>query len=437
MEFLSLTDIPEALYGGGAGGGKSSALLMAALMFANEPGYAAIIFRKTYADLSLPGALMDRAAEWLAPTPAKWNEREKTWYFPRGAKLSFGYLDGPRDRFRYQGAELQFVGFDEATQIREQDYLYLFSRLRRLEGQRVPLRIRAASNPGGESHGFFHDRFVAPRQVHPSRVFVPALLEDNPHLDRHQYERALEELPETEYRQLRRGEWIQDAGEQVFKPEWFDGEATRHYEMRERINDAIRGRNRYDASSTYLKNFVKYRWISYDTAFKDKDSNDATGKVVFEMLPDYSILVRFAEELRLTVPRVEAEIETDFVKWNYDNKLRGIIVEDKGSGIGILQTLRQANPRIAPYLIAFDPKQDSKEFRARQASVWVKRDCVWLPEPSMAAPWLPDFEDALFSFPYSRRKDMVDAFTQFILYSEPRIARGWRHRSGFNMRRVA
>lgn len=226
------------------------------------------------------------------------------------------------------------------------------------------------------------------------------------------------------------------AGGAIFEREWFDGQRTvSHYN--ERIDQAIRGRNRYDITSSYLKNFVKYRWLSYDTAFKDKDSNDATGKVVFEMLPDYSILVRFAEEVRLTVPQIEAEIETDFIKWNYDEKLRGIIVEDKGSGIGILQTLRQANPKIAPYLIAFDPKQDSKEFRARQASVWLKRDCIWIPEPSMQASWLPDFEDALFSFPYSRRKDMVDAFTQFILYSEPRIARGWRARSGFNMRRAS
>jgi hypothetical protein len=49
----------------------------------------------------------------------------------------------------------------------------------------------------------------------------------------------------------------------------------------------------------------------------------------------------------------------------------------------------------------------------------------------MHAPWLPDFEEALFSFPHTRKKDVVDAFTQFILYNEPRIARGWKDRAGF------
>src|SRR5262245_27487419 len=71
----------EALFGGSAGGGKSSALMMAALQFADVAGYRAIIFRKTFADLSLPGALMDRAREWLGPTPATWDEKRKTWFF--------------------------------------------------------------------------------------------------------------------------------------------------------------------------------------------------------------------------------------------------------------------------------------------------------------------------------------------------------------------
>src|SRR5216684_5523404 len=47
--FLKL-DCEEALYGGAAGGAKTDALLMAALEYVAEPGYSAIIFRRTYAD---------------------------------------------------------------------------------------------------------------------------------------------------------------------------------------------------------------------------------------------------------------------------------------------------------------------------------------------------------------------------------------------------
>src|SRR5258708_27833925 len=86
--FLSLTG-QEALFGGSAGPGKSSALLMAALQYVEVPRYAALLLRRTYADLALPGALMDRAAEWLRPTAARWREPDKTWVFPSGATLSF------------------------------------------------------------------------------------------------------------------------------------------------------------------------------------------------------------------------------------------------------------------------------------------------------------------------------------------------------------
>ena len=57
----------EILYGGAAGGGKSVAQLMAALQYVDIPNYSAILFRRTYADLSLPGALIDMSKQWLMP----------------------------------------------------------------------------------------------------------------------------------------------------------------------------------------------------------------------------------------------------------------------------------------------------------------------------------------------------------------------------------
>ena len=65
-EFLAC-QAKEVFYGGAAGGGKSDALLMAALAYVDVPGYAALLLRRTFADLSLPGALMDRAHQWLGP----------------------------------------------------------------------------------------------------------------------------------------------------------------------------------------------------------------------------------------------------------------------------------------------------------------------------------------------------------------------------------
>jgi hypothetical protein len=212
--FLEL-DCLEALYGGAAGGGKSDALLMGALQYVHVPGYAALLLRRTYADLSLPGAIMDRAKAWLIPKGADWNDKDKRFTFPGGGTLTFGYLDTERDRFRYQGAELQFIGFDELTQFPEQWYRYLLSRLRRLKGATVPLRARGASNPGGLGHDWVRRRFVE-GEHREERAFIPATLADNPHLDAVSYREALAQLDATTRKQLLDGVWIRDGGGLVY-----------------------------------------------------------------------------------------------------------------------------------------------------------------------------------------------------------------------------
>lgn len=179
---------------------------MAALQYVDQPGYAAILFRRTYADLSLPGALMDRAQEWLAPTDARWHDVTKTWRFPSGATLTFAYLEHDNDRLRYQGAEFSFVGYDELTQFSETQYRYLFSRLRRLEGSQVPLRMRAASNPGGPGHEWVRTRFIDSGRT-DDRVFIASKLADNPSLDRETYEQGLNELDPITRLQLLEGDW--------------------------------------------------------------------------------------------------------------------------------------------------------------------------------------------------------------------------------------
>ena len=222
-QFLVRTE-KEAMFGGAAGGGKSSSLLISALMYVQEPKYSALILRRTYADLSLPGAIMDRANEWLRNTDAKWKEQTKTWTFPSGATLSFGYLEHENDKFRYQGAEFQFIAFDELSQFTESQYLYLFSRMRRLENSTVPLRLRAATNPGGVGGEWVNARFIKPEKtemINNDRIFIPASLEDNPYIDRVGYEEALDKLDPVTKAQLRYGNWDIQPDGNLFKREWF------------------------------------------------------------------------------------------------------------------------------------------------------------------------------------------------------------------------
>lgn len=197
----------EALYGGAAGGGKSSALLMAALQYVDVPGYSAMLFRRTFADLALPGALMDRFKMWMGEhDDVRWNDSTYTATFPSGARISFGYLNNINDRLRYQGAEFQFVGFDEVTHIRESDYKYLFSRIRKPNTgplAAVPLRVRSASNP---APNWVRQHFIVEGRD-KGRIFVPALLTDNPGVDVESYRLMLQGLDPLERQQLEFGDW--------------------------------------------------------------------------------------------------------------------------------------------------------------------------------------------------------------------------------------
>lgn len=241
--FLLLDDlaVQEAMYGGAAGGGKSDALLMSALRYVDVPGYAALLLRRTYADLALPGALMDRANTWLAGTDATWNGGLFRWTFPSSATLTFGYLQTSRDKYRYASAEFQYIGFDELTQFPEDDYRFLFTRLRRPElnddtseeerqrigllGQ-VPLRVRGASNPGGLGHDWVKGRFILrePSESDPedtperarARIFIPASLDDNQHVDRESYRKSLAQADPVTRARLERGDWDVEEGDRVY-----------------------------------------------------------------------------------------------------------------------------------------------------------------------------------------------------------------------------
>jgi len=221
-----MKDTLEGFFGGSAGGGKSSTLLMAALQYITFPHYAAIIFRRTYKDLALPGALMDRAYEWLyGNNGAKYDDTEKTWHFPSGASLTFGYLEATNDKFRYQSSEFQFCAFDELSQFEESQYTYLFSRLRRLKDSDIPIRMRAASNPGGVGSEWVKKRFITYAKSNPNdpnRSFIPASMYDNPFLDHVEYEKSLENLDPITRAQLKDGNWDISFNSGLFKREWFD-----------------------------------------------------------------------------------------------------------------------------------------------------------------------------------------------------------------------
>jgi predicted phage terminase large subunit-like protein len=217
-----LLDCEEAFFGGAAGGGKSDALLMSALQYVDVPGYAALLLRRSYEDLALPGALIPRAYELLAPTGAKWNEQKKHWIFPHSKSvLQFGYLAHEKDKYRYRSSEFQFIGWDELTQFSETQYTYVsFTRKRKRADSKVPTRIRSASNPGDTGHEWVKRRFLTEGMQH-GRIFIPSKVDDNPYIDKDDYVKSLSNLDPVTREQYLSGDWEIREGGGMFKREWF------------------------------------------------------------------------------------------------------------------------------------------------------------------------------------------------------------------------
>ena len=228
----------EALYGGAAGGGKSDALVLEALRQIRVPCYKGLILRKTYPQLS---ELLEKSHRYypLVDRGAVYNAAEHVWKFSSGAKIFFGSLPHPKDKYNYQGQAYDYIAFDELTQFTFEEYSYLFSR-NRPGGPGTRCYIRATANPGGIGHGWVKERFITPAPPmktvwesvkvrfpdgreevrRRSRIFVPSTVFDNTILLRNDpdYLTRLATLPEAERKALLYGDWDSFSG-QVFT-EW-------------------------------------------------------------------------------------------------------------------------------------------------------------------------------------------------------------------------
>lgn len=386
--YLSLECV-EAFFGGAAGGGKTDALLLAALQYVDVPEYSAILFRKTYTDMQGAGAIMTRAVSWFREFPeVRWSSQDKTFYFPKGSRISFAYLENDGDRERYQGWEFQFVGFDELTHHPEQNYTYLFSRLRRKAGMLVPLRMRATSNPGGTHGEWVRSRFVPQEYLQADqaeqfsriwnvsqrcdrcdgtglfvdedskldsagnkipescfycegrgeqrRYFVPSRLVDNPSLDKREYRRSLQMLSAKDQASLEHGRWdfVESGG--VFDLEWFS-----YYSM---AGESIRwmGTNRSGQPQLMILpprgpgSGIRFQTI--DTASKDKTFSDWTVIATWAICPvSGNLFLIGVRRGKYKVPDLAGIILQEAAA----HQATVLVIEDAASGIGVIQELQK------------------------------------------------------------------------------------------------
>lgn len=192
--------------------------------------------------------------------------------------------------------------------------------------------------------------------------------------------------------------------------------------------------SRYDLGDELLERSVLARFLSYDTASKDKNTNAYSACVVGELLADYRMRIRHVWRERLLMPNLVERIEKDAIRWNYDGKLytpgqeRGaILIEDQSSGIGAYQTLMASGSDLMQRCLKAWYPTTSKDERFGNAGIWVKNQMVILPYPSESTRWLSAYEGEIFE--EDEYKDQRDATAQLILWAEPKYLEiGWNKR---------
>lgn len=306
--------------------------------------------------------------------------------------------------------------FDELTQHWEDDYTYMFSRLRRnkcpthgkdvdkdcpdcSQRSQVPIRMRSASNPGNVGHAWVMERFnigEAPdpnnpghtRYVgrNPKRPYIPAYLQDNPFLDSEEYEHGLAELDPVTRQQLRKGDWGVSADSR-FRKGW-----ARYYSRR--ADNYVLGKDGRGPVHPY-SSLVRV-FATVDPAASAREGpgdSDIWRKApswtvisLWGVTTDYNLLWLDLIRFRKEIPDILDELKKAYRKW----RPQYFAIEASGLGKGVFQMTAKAGlPTKAVY-----PHGD-KLVRATDAMNRMEQGRIWLPQ---SAGWLDALEKELFTW---------------------------------------
>jgi predicted phage terminase large subunit-like protein len=259
--------------------------------------------------------------------------------------------------------------------------------------------MRAASNPGGVGHEWVKRRFLD-EGPEAGRVFVPARLDDNPHLDRQQYVASLSELDPITRAQLLNGDWnaVQDGR---FRREWFrtfvrgaDPAGHSTYRL---------GPDRQEVPVVSCWNFC-----TVDPACTQKETSDYTVVMTFAVTPGCDLLVLEVVRKRLAIDRIVPEVADVCRRWSP----QWVGIEATGFQAGILSAARR-EPGI-PSVRALEPEGKGKLVRATPAIIRCEAGQVYLP---YSAPWKEDFLSECVRFTGDEKQDAHDDQVDCLAYA--------------------
>lgn len=152
---------------------------------------------------------------------------------------------------------------------------------------------------------------------------------------------------------------------------------------------------------------IKYSIIIADTAMKTKEQNDYSVFMCLAYGEDKNAYIVDVLRGKWEAPQLKTQFVAFYNKHkaNVDLKLRQACIEDKASGTGLIQTIKQEE-KIPVKAIKRDTQD--KVSRAQSVSPLVQSGYVFL---NKNAPWLSDFIGECSAFPNGSHDDQVDVIS--------------------------
>lgn len=159
---------------------------------------------------------------------------------------------------------------------------------------------------------------------------------------------------------------------------------------------------------------------SYDTAFTEKTENDPTACSVWGVFEDekksgyHNVMLLDAWSDHLMYPQLREKVKSE---WNsqygdHGDQANTILIEEKGSGISLIQDLRLAKIPVVPY----NPGRADKMQRLNTVSHLFFHGKIYVPEsskvPGSPVNWSNELISQLCAFPLVEHDDYVDSTTQ-------------------------
>lgn len=252
------------IFGGSAGGGKTYASLLEPLRHIHNSRFGAVIFRRTYPEITKEGGMWDEALNLYLQIGGKPNKNDLSFAFSSGSKISFASMQYEDDKYSWKSSQIPLILFDQLESFTAGQFFYMFSRNRSTCGVRPYIRATCNPEPGwladflswwiaedgyadlsragvlrwmvrrGDDEIAWFDTEQAAFEVYPdippkSVTFIPATVYDNQELliKDPGYIANLKALPLVERERLlgdalRGGNWkIKPSAGKVFNRAWF------------------------------------------------------------------------------------------------------------------------------------------------------------------------------------------------------------------------